>query len=426
MSELQGQIDAEKGAHERPLVELGSAAKAVADQAQSKCAKLGEEHQAALAELNQAHDRFLADAKRREQEMQGEIEQLQAKHEAALQRLKAEISAKRQGHEARIAELCAAHNAKMARVRQAREAELATRQAEPGLSYVSSLSVEELARQIEDIKAEIERIRQRNDDLLRTREDQKQQQLHKLRDEHEQLIAKLRRDHADRTAELDDETTQKLANLRPAHKDRMRQVLAKGVSSTRLGRTLCFLLLGCSAAIMAIVTSIRGGWLIASACSLCLSFVYLRLLAPSYHNENHLLAAVLFRSSAMGLCCAVFIEKVMLGVSVWRAAVRGIFVWFSPAFLLLLRKNVIESRRVVWCFVLPFCVALPSPGRTPAGVFLAFVMGWIGTNCLSVVISEKVTIKTFAMATFSWPLWLLCGDSWEREYRRLNQVGSMS
>jgi chromosome segregation ATPase len=103
MSELQGQIDSEKGAHERQRAELDGVAKAVTDQTESK---LVEEHQAALAEPNQAHDRFLADAKRREQEMQGELEQLQAKHEAALQRLKAEISAERQGHEARTAELC--------------------------------------------------------------------------------------------------------------------------------------------------------------------------------------------------------------------------------------------------------------------------------------------------------------------------------
>jgi Co/Zn/Cd efflux system component len=149
-------------------------------------------------------------------------------------------------------------------------------------------------------------------------------------------------------------------------------------------------------AVMSIVTSMRVEWLIISACSLWVSFVYLRLLAPSHHNENHLLAAVLFGSSAIALCFAVFIEKVRFDLSVWRAAVGGIFVWFSPTVLLLLKTNVIESRRAVWCFVLPFCVALLGPAHTPPGVFLGFAMGCIGTTFLSASISEKVTIKPFA------------------------------
>jgi hypothetical protein len=45
-------------------------------------------------------------------------------------------------------------------------------------------------------------------------------------------------------------------------------VLAKGMSSTRIGRALCVLLLGCSVAMTTIVTLIRGRWLIVSACSL--------------------------------------------------------------------------------------------------------------------------------------------------------------
>ncbi|OHT06939.1 hypothetical protein TRFO_24900 [Tritrichomonas foetus] len=185
-------------------------------------------------------------------------------------------------------------------------------------------------------------------------------------------------------------------------------ISAGNVRSTKSGRIISGIFISTAILIISISSHVRLIYFLLSFICSWLSFSYVRLLIPAFHNESSVIPPLLLFSSVMALFCSFFTEGFTFNLPIIKTILGGCFIWMTPNFFILIKKNI-SGNFVISSFTffpLFFAVfwhfAFLEDNQPPLSLYISTIIAFIGIHALSFYIPEFTNIfKPFSTARSS-------------------------
>lgn len=180
--------------------------------------------------------------------------------------------------------------------------------------------------------------------------------------------------------------------------------LSGNIKTTKLGKLISCLLFTSSILICAASSNVNLLYLLLSFLNSWLSSSYVRLLIPAYHSETSVTPPILLISCLISLFCGIYAEGFTFNLNLWKTILAGCFIWSTPNFYILMKKNINEKTIIASFTVIPFIFTLIlhftllRNSQLPLSIYMSVILSFLGGRFFSFTIPEISVFRPFTTA----------------------------
>ena len=177
--------------------------------------------------------------------------------------------------------------------------------------------------------------------------------------------------------------------------------LSGNIKTTKIGKLISCIFFISSILIGAVSSKMNIIYLLFSFLSSWLSTSYIRLLVPSYHSETSVIPPLLLISSLISFFCGIFFEGFSFNFSLWKTIIAGCFIWSTPNFYILMKKNINEKLIIASFTIFPFIFALIlhftllKNSQMPLSMYMSVILSFLGARFFTFTIPEISVFRPF-------------------------------
>lgn len=177
--------------------------------------------------------------------------------------------------------------------------------------------------------------------------------------------------------------------------------MSGNIKTTKMGKFISCIFFFSSILIVAVSSKMKIIYLLFSFFSSWLSSSYIKLLIPSYHSETSTIPPLLLLSSIFSLVCGFFIEGFTFNFSLWKIIIAGCFIWSTPNFFILMKKNINEKLIMASFTIFPFIFtlilhfSLLKNSQLPLSIYMSVILSFLGGRFFTFTIPEISVFRPF-------------------------------